>query len=446
MTVPEIWRTGAIALSVTFTAMGCSRPAIVDAPLAYATPAAMQGFAGNEEASGSSVGERLIQEGRYEQAVDELTRALAAAGFEEQPLSILTEGAKLYYRRGVAYLKMGFPDTAAADLTDAIKLVPNYGDAYEARGRAYLALGDAFKARRDLTQAIRLQADNAGAYRARGEAYLERGDYERAVADFEHAVQQDPVLEPATRALLSQAYLRWSQELAEEGDTVLAAEKLAAAKQFNGAHVEQQQAAEVEPPPTPLEQTVAKPVINEADELFAAGLEQQQAGKLDQALANYTRAIDLRPDFAEAYLRRGHALLALGFPDTAIEDLKAATWRESSPELLAEALRLQAVAYLRLKSPYRAALAATEALHADPTSGDAYALRGRAYFALENWQRSINDLEEAIRRDPELDGKLEPMLAEARRFLRQSQQPPTESRAAGDERPATESSAIDARD
>jgi tetratricopeptide (TPR) repeat protein len=81
----------------------------------------------------------------------------------------------------------------------------------------------------------------------------------------------------------------------------------------------------------------------------------------------------------------------------------------------AEAYRLQARAHMALKNPHRAMLAATDALHADPSDAAVYALRGEAYLQLESWDRAIADLEEAIRRAPELKDPLAPKLATARR-------------------------------
>jgi cytochrome c-type biogenesis protein CcmH/NrfG len=70
---------------------------------------------------------------------------------------------------------------------------------------------------------------------------------------------------------------------------------------------------------------------------------------------------------------------------------------------------------MALKNPNRAAMSATEALHADPTHAETYALRGEAYLQLENWDRAVADLEEAIRRAPALRSTLETKLSEARR-------------------------------
>jgi cytochrome c-type biogenesis protein CcmH/NrfG len=70
---------------------------------------------------------------------------------------------------------------------------------------------------------------------------------------------------------------------------------------------------------------------------------------------------------------------------------------------------------MAMKNPHRAALSATDALHADPTDAATYALRGEAYSQLENWDRAVADLTEAIRREPKLRESLQDDLAIAQR-------------------------------
>jgi hypothetical protein len=50
-----------------------------------------------------------------------------------------------------------------------------------------------------------------------------------------------------------------------------------------------------------------------------------------------------------------------------------------------------------------------------------YALRGKAYLQMENWERAIADLEEAIRRDSKLKESLEPSLQAAQKGREKAQ-------------------------
>ena len=70
-------------------------------------------------------------------------------------------------------------------------------DAHEARARQSIAK-DAFRdAIPELTEAIRLKPDFARAYNARGYAYMRLHDYKAALADFDQAIRIDPKYENA---------------------------------------------------------------------------------------------------------------------------------------------------------------------------------------------------------------------------------------------------------
>jgi tetratricopeptide (TPR) repeat protein len=381
------------------------------APVATVTNAAVEQ---------TEAGSKLLEAGDYEQAVEQFTLAIKSAGANVEPVVVDNAAASLYRQRGIAYLRMGFPDTAKEDFTDAITFAPTDPASYEQRAVAYMQLGDLFNAVRDATQAIRLNPRNAAAYHTRGLVYLRRQQYERAVPDLEQALAEDPTLTAVITPQLGEAYYRWSEQLDDDGDEAAAAEKMAAADRLAPEYVRRQiaLAATPEVEEVVIEQTVAKPVVSEADEHFARGVELQQRGENDQAIIEFTESITLDRDQTAAYLHRGETLLAMGFPDTALEDFQSA---EAHGGPTAEIHRLQARTYLALESPHRAAMSATDALHDDPTDASMYALRGEAYLQMENWDRAIADLEEAIRRDPQLKESLTPSLTAAQKGREEAQ-------------------------
>ncbi|MDF2388391.1 tetratricopeptide repeat protein [Nostoc ellipsosporum NOK] len=74
--------------------------------------------------------------------------------------------------------------------------------------------------------------------------------------------------------------------------------------------------------------------MEEAEEFFRRGREFGGQGQSQEAIAEYTRAIELDPNYAEAYFYRGNTLALEGQPQKGIEDIqKAATIFTSRGEL-----------------------------------------------------------------------------------------------------------------
>lgn len=61
-----------------------------------------------------------------------------------------------------------------------------------------------------------------------------------------------------------------------------------------------------------------------AEEFFQRGSEFDRQGQSQEAIAEYTKAIQLDPNYAEAYVFRGNALALVGQPQKGIEDLQEA--------------------------------------------------------------------------------------------------------------------------
>ncbi len=70
-----------------------------------------------------------------------------------------------------------------------------------------------------------------------------------------------------------------------------------------------------------------------AEEFYQRASEFDSQGQHQEAIAEYTQAIQLAPNYAEAYVFRGNALALVGEPQKGIEDLqKAAAIYESRGE------------------------------------------------------------------------------------------------------------------
>jgi tetratricopeptide (TPR) repeat protein len=79
-----------------------------------------------------------------------------------------------------------------ADYTEAIRLKPDYAEAYIGRGNARSAKGDRDGALVDYTEAIRLKPDGAIAHNNRGIARSAKADLDGALVDYTEAIRLKP--------------------------------------------------------------------------------------------------------------------------------------------------------------------------------------------------------------------------------------------------------------
>ena len=75
-------------------------------------------------------------------------------------------------------------DTAIACYTEAIRLKPDFADAYYNRGGVHWENGENDKAIKDYSEAIRLKPDYAMAYNNRGIEYHKKGENDQAIKDY----------------------------------------------------------------------------------------------------------------------------------------------------------------------------------------------------------------------------------------------------------------------
>src|SRR5919202_3517719 len=86
------------------------------------------------------------------------------------------------YDRGSAYLAAEQYDRAIADLSEAVRLAPDYAEAFNNRGIAHIRKGAYDRALADLNEATRLKPGYAKAFLNRGGAYFGKDEHARALA------------------------------------------------------------------------------------------------------------------------------------------------------------------------------------------------------------------------------------------------------------------------
>jgi tetratricopeptide (TPR) repeat protein len=184
---------------------------------------------------------------------------------------------------------------AVAEYTKAVQINKNFAEAYFKRGAAYDRLAEADSAIADFTKVIELAAKDeqaarnaAGAYVNRCTVYAAKRDYVRAVADCNEAIKLKPDY--------GIAYLH-------RGDT-----NLNLRKNFQ-AILDYSKSIELDP-------------------TFVAyhnrGLAYLRASEYQKAIADFTRAIELKSSIATAYYNRGLAYRAIGRIDLSELDFEKA--------------------------------------------------------------------------------------------------------------------------
>ena len=156
--------------------------------------------------------------------------------------------------------------------SQAIRLKPDYADAFVGRGGARSGKGDMEGALADCNEAIRLRPDLAFAFDVRGAVRAQKSDLEGALEDFNEAIRLNP--DDAV------GFVGRGGARSEKGD-------------LEGAIEDHSAAVSLKP--------------DFAFAFHCRGDLRRAKGDLEGALEDYDEAIRLKPDFAEAFNNRGIA-------------------------------------------------------------------------------------------------------------------------------------------
>jgi tetratricopeptide (TPR) repeat protein len=200
--------------------------------------------------------------------------------------------AKAAYDRGVEYFDKESYIEAIAEFDQAIRLDPNYAEAYAYRARSY----NSNSSKRDLNQglsdankAIQLNPRLGIGYFARAYVYSEKNDYDRAIADYTEAIRLNPNFAPA----YNNRGIRYSEK--NDNDRAIA--------DFT-------EAIRINP--------------NYSTAYISRGNAFYDKKDYDRAIADYTEAIRINPNYSNAYNNRGDAYYNKKEYDRAIADYNEA--------------------------------------------------------------------------------------------------------------------------
>ena len=130
-----------------------------------------------------------------------------------------------------------------------------------------------------------------------------------------------------------------------------------------------------------------------ARQYYRTGLTFVEAGNQKDAIDQFTRAIDLDPEYVQAYVERAHSLEALGEMQQAADDLKRAiTFESRQAELYTDAARINF-----LLAHYDLALELiNKSISIDRKSDAAYRLLARIHMAADDYSNSLSSITKAI--------------------------------------------------
>lgn len=135
-----------------------------------------------------------------------------------------------------------------------------------------------------------------------------------------------------------------------------------------------------------------------AQQLQVMGKYDEAPEQFERAFEDLTRAIELNPDHAMAYYKRATAYEMSGRPEESIPDFDRAV--ELDPEH-AKAYRNRGNAYQKLGEYEKAIESYSETIELKPESEFAYNNRGTAYANVGEYEKALDDYGEAIDLNPE---------------------------------------------
>jgi len=224
-----------------------------------------EAYFNRSEASGGYVAD-LTEAVRLDPNNNTYKEALRVAQ-EKQKAAQQSQSAQSYSDSAKAALDKGDYDKAIADYTETIRLEKDGYDRsrrYESRAKAYIAKKDWDNAIADYTELIRRASDVGEYYSGRAQAYLAKGDYDKAIADYTSAVAKYTA---DVRRNPNAEYYKRDLRNAEEG------------------------------------------LKNAQETLLSPGRAALDKKNWDKAIAGFTEAVRLAPNFAGAYSSRAEAYI-----------------------------------------------------------------------------------------------------------------------------------------
>ena len=303
------------------------------------------------------------------------------------PVPTSTPSPESYYDLGKENLKNRDIGNALTNLSRAIELKPDFGDAYYLRGLAHALEEEYDEAIADFEQVIELDPNHTdvpvaltGVHAGRGAEYALQGNYDKAIADFEKAIKLGADNDDV-RSGLALAYLKRGIDHLDEGD------EDEAVADFNRAIEGLERIIGAAPGDAEARTVAASAYLLRAAISYERGYFSEKFAYFDRAFADLERAIELDPDntgtrvaVADAYLWRGFTHYDLYDYEAAIADFTRSI--ENSEEVM---------------------VLHPESSDAEVTAVEAYLWRGIVHSERSEYDKALADFDRVLETDSDGD-------------------------------------------
>jgi tetratricopeptide (TPR) repeat protein len=204
-------------------------------------------------------------------------------------IGLFSKDIDLHNIQGATNAALGKYDAAIESYKQAIKIRPDYADAYYNMGISLQDQGNLGEAIDSYKQAIKIKPDYAEAYSNMGNAFKDKGELEAAIDSYKQAIKIKPDY--------ADAYFNMGTALKDKGE-------------LDAAIDSYKQAIKIKP--------------DYAEAYSNMGVVLNDQGELDAAIYSYKQAIKIKPDYAEALNNMGNALKDKGELDAEIDSYKQA--------------------------------------------------------------------------------------------------------------------------
>ncbi len=297
---------------------------------------------------------------RYQQAIAELRQAL-----QRDPQHYWS-----WMQKGLCHLELHEPQLALADFSVCVGLWPEFAWGYFNRAFALEQLGQKAAAIDDYSATLDRDPELLNARRNRVLARLELGQHADALADFDKLIDAKVTSDPVLNALRGQALAGLNRN--DEADAAFAiamhAENLAtlSAEQQHQLLCSFAFAISTRRP-ADADKAFARVPLGDPkspEALYGRGLLATNANRLERATELFTKALELRPSFAEARRFRAILLARLGRFTEAITEINTALQAApNSGATFYAAACVTALAAEQAPNPTAARQATNEAIH-----------------------------------------------------------------------------------